>query len=57
MVKKDLAEFSSVMQEDTVKAAAKVKEKLSVSCQKFLIHLILLSNEFFIFPNVTDQSE
>jgi len=30
MVKKDLAEFSSVMQEDTVKAAAKVKEKLSV---------------------------
>lgn len=29
MVKRDLAEFSSVMQEDTVKAAAKVKEKLS----------------------------
>lgn len=29
MVKKDLAEFSSVMQEDTIKAASKVKEKLS----------------------------
>lgn len=29
MVKRDLVEFSSVMQEDTVKAAAKVKEKLS----------------------------
>lgn len=41
MVKKDLAEFSSVMQEDTIKAASKVKEKLTVSSVLIILQLVV----------------